>query len=237
MARNSQPPPPWLIVALLGIAGLVIAWTIVQTRRSAANLRALAQRLGFTYLDGKTASVTTSPPASRPRDGVSVQTITTWRSSSPMVIGERDGREIRFFTFTTGSGKSRVNWRAVSVRPRVIGNLLFHFQRQGLATKLKELVGAREIVVGDAPFDAAWFLETNEPDFMRAALVPEVQAKLMAAHAAASAGGNFQLQLAAIRYAEHGSFADATDCTRFEQMLPLLHDLADIAEVSAERGA
>jgi hypothetical protein len=40
-----------------------------------------------------------------------------------------------------------------------------------------------------------------------------------------------------VRYAEHGTFADANDCTRFEQMLPLLHELADLAEVSAERGA
>jgi hypothetical protein len=77
-------------------------------------------------------------------------------------------------------------------------------------------------------------LETNEPEFFRAALVPEVRAKIMAAPTGSS--GNFKLETTSVCYAERGTFADANDGARFEQLLPLLHDLADIAEVSAERG-
>ena len=206
---------PFLLGAvMLLVAGLAVWLAVVQSRRVAANLRALAQRLGLDYVEENKAGWVTNH----------------------LVTGQRDGREVRFFSFITRTGKSSTTWRAVSVRPRAIGDLLFHFQPQGLGTKLKELFGAREIVTGDAPFDAAWFLETNQPEFLRAALVPEVRAKLLAAHATARAGENFKLEEAAVRYAEHGSFGDPADCARFEQLLPVLHDLADIAEVSAERG-
>lgn len=213
MTRTNHPPPFWFWLIVLGVGGFLGWWIYRQNRRAAANLRALARRLGLDYFETKKAG---------------------WVATL-IVTGQRDGREVQFFTFSTGSGKSRVTWRAVSVRPRAIGGLLFHLQPQGLATKLKELVGAREIVVGDATFDPKWFVETNEPDFLRAALVPEVRAKLTAAHATARSGGNFQLRQTAVRYAEHGTFADPDDCTRFEQLLPVMQDLADIAEVSAER--
>ena len=210
-AHASLPYWLWLVLFVAGVA--FSWWAFVQQRRSAANLRALALRLGLDFFDDKKSG---------------------WESIL-VVTGKHEGREITFNTFTTGSGKSRVNWRGVSVRPRTIGGLLFHFRPQGLRTKLAELFGTNEITVGDAAFDAAWFLETNEPEFLRAALVPEVRAKLMAAHADAGTDGNFKLQQTAVVYAEHGTFADPNDCARFELLLPVLHDLADIAEVSAER--
>jgi hypothetical protein len=201
----------WAVAAVVG--GLLSWWALVQSRRTAANLKALAQRLGLEFFEEKKAG---------------------W-AANHVVTGQHDGREVIFHTFTTGSGKSRTTWRAVTVRPRAIGGLLFHFRPQGLVTKLEGLFGTKEITVGDATFDAAWFVETNEPDFLPAALVPEVRSKLMAAHATVESGGNFKLRQAAVQYAERGTFADANDCARFEQLLPVLHDLADIAEVSAER--
>jgi hypothetical protein len=213
MLAAHDPPPlgVWLVFA--GFVGLVLWWHFTHRRRAATNLRALAQRLGFDCIEHGQE----------------------FGSPKLLVTGRRDGREVQFFMFSTGAGKSRVNWRAVSVRPRTIGGLLFHFRPQGLGTKLSELLGAKEITVGDAAFDAAWFIQTNEPEFLRAALVPEVRAKLMAARADAGTDGNFKLQQAAVVYAEHGMFDDPNDCARFEQLLPVLHDLADIAEVSAER--
>ena len=213
MIAAYPPPPFWIWPVLLVVGGLLMWWGAVQGRRAAANLRALAQRLGFEYLeDQRVLWITTA-----------------------IVTGQRDGREVRFFTFITRTGKSSTTWRAVSVRPRAIGGLLFNVQPQGLVTKLNEFFVTEEITVGDAAFDAAWFLETNEPEFLRAALVPEVRTKLMAVHATIRSGGNFQLQEAAVRYVEAGTFVDAETCLRLERMLPVLDDLADIAEVSAER--
>lgn len=200
----------WTLVPLVG--GLVVWWSIVQSRRTSANLQALAQRLGLEFVDEKGGG---------------------W-ARKLLVSGRREGRSVTFYSFTTGSGKSRVHWCAVSVLPNRTGWLTFHIERQGLATKIGELFGAKEIVVGDPVFDAAWFVRTNRPDFLRAALLPEVRTKLMAAHAVSRSRGHFKLEEAALFYAENGTFADAATCARLEQMLPLLNELADIAEVSAE---
>jgi hypothetical protein len=47
---------------------------------------------------------------------------------------------------------------------------------------------------------------------------------------------SFRLEKGMVRYAEAGTFASAPACGRLEQLLPVLHDLAAIAEVAASRG-
>ncbi len=205
--------PFLVLIFTTGMIGMVLWLALAQMRKAAANLQALSQRLGLVYREDKTAGL------------VTMRTVT----------GLQAGREVSFHNFTTGGGKSSTTWRAVSVRPRAAGGLIFYFHRQGLAAKIEALFGAKEAVVGDAAFDAAWFLQTNEPEFVGAALVPEVRAKLMAAQAAGGPGGSFKLESGMVRYAETGTFSDASACARLEQMLPVLHDLADIAEVAAGR--
>ncbi len=205
--------PFLFLIFTVGVIGLVLWLAAGQARKAAANLQALAQRLGLAYHEGQGAG---------------------WMTART-VTGLQAGREVSFHSFTTGSGKSSTSWRAVSVRPKTAGSLTFYFHRQGLASKIEALFGAKEAVTGDAPFDAAWFLQTNEPGFVGAALVPEVRAKLMAAHAAGVSNGSFKLENGMVRYAEVGSFSDAPACVRLERMLPVLHDLADLAEVAAER--
>jgi len=205
--------PILFLIFTAGLFGLVFWMAVTQARKATANLQALAQRLGLVYREVKIASFVTT------------RTVT----------GQQAGRGVSFHSFTTGSGKSTTTWRAVSVQPRQTGRLTFYFHRQGLASKFEVLLGAKEAVVGDTAFDAAWFLQTNEPEFLGAALVPEVRAKLMAAQAAGGANGNFKLADGTVRYAEVGTFADPRACTRLEQMLPVLHYLADITEVAAER--
>jgi hypothetical protein len=215
--QNLQPLLFFLMFTT-GIIGLALWMAVTQARKATANLQALAQRLGLVYSEKKSAGLVTTHT----------------------VTGVQAGRGVSFHNFTTGGGKSRTLWRAVSVRPKTAGSLTFCFHRQGLASKIETLFGAKEAVVGDAAFDAAWFLQTNDPGFVSAALVPEVRAKLMAAQAAqrtSGAGGTFKLENGLVRYAEIGAFSDAPACARMEQMLPVLHDLADIAEVAAERHA
>lgn len=205
--------PFLFLIFTVGMIGFVFWMAVTQARKTTANLQALAQRLNLVYGEARISSLVTSRTVS----------------------GPQAGREVSFHGFTTGSGKSSTTWRAVSVQPRRTGRLTFNFHRQGLASKIEALFGAKEAVVGDAAFDAAWFLQTNEPEFLGAALVPEVRAKLMAAQAAGGANGNFKLVDGTVRYAEVGTFADPRACTRLEQMLPVLHDLADITEVAAEQ--
>lgn len=148
-------------------------------------------------------------------------------------------RFVRVWSFTTGSGKSRQHWVAASVKPRRAGPLTFRLQPQGLGTKLAEIFGAKEIQVGDAKFDEAWFVRTNQPELFGAALVPEIRAKLMAARAA-GAKGEFNGEGGIVRYVEQGHFSRAKTIANLEAALPALADLADVVEVLApparERG-
>jgi hypothetical protein len=150
------------------------------------------------------------------------------------ISGQVRGKRIEVFPFSTGSGKSRVQWSAISATPLAEGGLTFELRPQGLDTKLMEMFGSREIQVGDPAFDRAWFIQTNQPDFLRAALVPELREKIGAlAREAGVRGAQLQLEHGVVRYAEHGSLSDSRRCDRLGRALDAVCDLADVAEVFA----
>ncbi len=186
---------------------------IAESRKAADNLRGLGRRLDLTY------------------EGKGIPRLT----AQPSVGGMIAGREVRFYSFTTRSGKSSTDWRAAAVYLRKAGGLTFDLHRQGLGSKLEAMFGAREAVVGDPEFDAMWFLKTNQPKFLSAALVLAVREKMMLTRGQGSGGANFKLEQNLLRYAERGSFADAEASLRLQHMLPLLNDLADIAETAADQ--
>jgi hypothetical protein len=152
--------------------------------------------------------------------------------SAPRASGERRGKRLEIYTYTTGSGKSRTTWYALSAQPRADGGLKFKLARQGFGSKVAQLFGTKEIQVGDPEFDRAWFIETNRPEFFAAALLPELRAKL----AAATTGGSrvsLKLEQGKVVYAEVGGFFNDDRCRRFLALADVVCDLADIAEVSA----
>jgi hypothetical protein len=204
-----------VLFAVLGLAivGLLGWGTARYSRRTHEQAQRLADALGLT-LD----------PA-QPVLGL------FW--SNPRGSGTMRDKRAAFFNYTTGSGKSRTTWSALTVRPRADGGLTFRLRKQGLGTKVMELFGAKEITVGDATFDAAWFVQTNHPDYFRAALVGEIRDRFMAARRA-GATGSFQLEYGEVKYAEQGSFGNDPRRQRFELIAPLLCDLADVAEVFAQ---
>jgi hypothetical protein len=156
----------------------------------------------------------------------------TWVES---LEGSQADRVVRYWTYATGSGKSRVTWVAVGVQPRVAAGLQFELTRQHFGSKLIELFGVKEVQVGDPAFDAAWFVRTNQPDFLAAALVPSIRARLMAGPVEGRSA-RYKLESGPVHYAEQGAFASAAILERLERQLPLLHELADVAEVFASTG-
>jgi hypothetical protein len=192
-------------------AGLFTVGLVLATKahkKTVARMAAFAERLEFTVV-----------PGARKLD-------------YPRITGVVRGKQVEFFNYATGSGKSRTHWVAVSVAPAVPVALTFRITRQGLVSKLQTLFGAKEITVGDKAFDDRWFIETNRPDFFRAALLPEVRVKIDAAAVSARKHVNieFKLEDGRVRYAEVGAFNEET-LARFEAMLPLLWELADLAEL------
>lgn len=156
----------------------------------------------------------------------------TWIES---LEGTQAGRTIRYWTYATGSGKSRITWAAVGVQPRAAAGLQFELTRQNLGSRIMEMFGVKEVRVGDPAFDAAWFVRTNQPDFLAAALVPSIRARLLAGPAEGRSV-RYKLEQGPVHYAEQGGFASAAVLARLERQLPLLHELADVAEVFANTG-
>lgn len=148
----------------------------------------------------------------------------------PELRGTRRGKTVRVFSYTTGSGKSRTHWAAATAKPSAPTGLTFRLSPQGFGSRILSLFGAKEIQVGDPEFDARWFIQTNSPDFFRAALIPELRAKL---DAVARRGGNgtYETVNGEIRYAERGWFTDRVRGERFADVLDAVCDLADVAEV------
>lgn len=201
-----------VLVLFLLCFGLFVAWGRAHQRRLARRVAALATRHGLTLVADERK----------------------WLGASPRAEGENRGRRIKFWSYTAGAGKSRRHWVATGVAPQTPGTLNFELQPQGLGTRLAEFFGAKEITVGDAAFDAAWFIRTNAPDTFRALLLPEIRAGLLALRAAGGKG-TVQLEEGWIRYAEEGHFGQDKVVARLEQILPTLADLADAVDVSTGR--
>lgn len=193
----------------LGIVLLLVWAARNQMRKTRENLAAIAAQTGLRLVEKNVLGFTV------------VESLE----------GESQGRPVRYWTYTTGSGKSRTTWVAVGVRVPVGVALQFELTPQNFGSKLMELFGVREIQVGDPAFDAAWFVRTNQPEFFAAALVPAIRAKLMA-ETTDRRGAGYQLEQGVVRYAERGGLSAVT-VGRLAAKLPLLQDLADVAEVSA----
>lgn len=208
---------PLLMIGLFVVViGLAVRAGIRQGKRARDNVCELAESLGLQMAE--------TPPTL----GVFY---TDLRAG-----GTRRGRRVEVFAYATGSGKSRTQWCAVSAAAPGAGGLTFHLQRQGFATKLVGMFGVKEITVGDAEFDRAWFIQTNQPDSFGAALLPELREKITALvqePGSPARGLQFKLEQGVVRYSEMGNFADTHRCQRCLRAADIVCDLADAAEVVA----
>ncbi|MDI1319655.1 MAG: hypothetical protein PSW75_05600 [bacterium] len=203
-----------LFFSFMAVPAVLVGWLVRrQVIKTRDELRAFAQQAGLRVME---------------------QNILGFASVKSLE-GEQQGRRVRYWTYSTGSGKSRTTWVAVGVGVPAGPALEFELTRQHFGTKLMELFGVHEIQVGDPAFDRAWFVRTNQPEFFTAALGPAIRARFMA-EASRGRSPSYKLERGMVRYAEMGGLSAAT-AGRLAVKLPLLHDLADVAEVSAGQKA
>jgi hypothetical protein len=202
-------------VLFVGFTGFIIVAAILLGRRQARlageNLEKLAAELGL--------RCTRKPPVL----GVF--------PAMPTVDGERGGRAVRFFTFTTGSGKSRQTWQACGVRCENPQGFTFQLGTQNALSRLGTILGMQDVQVGDAAFDERFVVKTNDADFLRAALLPEVRAALLRCWASRATGAHVKLDGGEVVYAESGSFADTAVVARMKAVIEPLLALAALPEV------
>jgi len=202
---------PWLFF-LFAIFALVVGVLCAMSaaRKTRQTMRTLAERLGLSI--------------------VQPEPVLGFIAQSPTVEGLRRGKYLRIHTFSTGSGKSRKTWAAVSARTRG-RSLAFTLESQGIGSKIKEMFGVKEITVGDRLFDEAWFVRAEPAEFFRIALIPELRERLMAGRTA-GLKGVFRCEQGEVRYAEVGGFADPGKVERYLLAADLCCDLADVADVA-----
>lgn len=208
--------PALLVLVFAALVGAMVFWAAKHGETVHRNFDALAARLGL------------ARPLNDTKRGLFRR--------APEAHGEFRGKPARLFTYSTGSGKSRVTFIALSIRPRASGGLTFEITPQGFGSKIAEFFGAREITVDDPLFDQAWFVRTNQPEFLRAALIPELRARLTAfkVDTLSARKPSFKLDGTAVTYSEAGDFFSEPGCERLARTADVLCDFADVAEVFAQ---
>ncbi len=195
-----------------GIIALAVTLARKQQRRTRALLTALAGRLGL-ELKTQPAKFGFEP--------------------TPTAEGPHRGRRVRFFTYTTGSGKSRTTWCAVSAALAGAGAFTLDLQAQNFVGRIAVALGMQDIRIGDPAFDEAFIIKSNDPAYAAAALLPEIRARLLAERQH-GATGHLAVKEGEVRYAEVGGFDREDRVNRLASMLEVACDLAEVAEVYAK---
>jgi hypothetical protein len=186
-----------------GVSGLRLLWTGLGGRsRWEINLAALSSRLGLPVTP----------------DGLAIN-------------ATQHGRRVRVF-LEESSGRHVPAMSSIEVQPQTASDFGLLLTPESVVTKTLKLVGWTETKLHDAAFDAAWFVRTNDPQFLASALTDELRAELIAER---SSGwiSRFRIEVGRVQYSIHGTLADADVVAGLERQLPLLHRLADVVEAHA----
>ena len=203
------------LVVFISVLVLVVGGSLGlsrwQAKKARANLSVLAHDLGL-RLEEK-------PPVL----GVFPQV--------PTVSGEYGHRELCFYTFTTGSGKSRQTWQAARLACTNPHGLILQLGAANILTAIGVMLGMQDVEVGDPEFDRRFVVKTSDAGYVRAALLPEIRSELLRLWTPKAFGANIKLESGGILYAELGSFSDPEVTKRMRAMLDPLLALAAVAEV------
>ena len=115
-----------------------------------------------------------------------------------------------------------------AVTARKTGGLTFSLERRvAFLDFFARFFRRNEAKTGDASFDSNWVLKTNRPEFMQAALLPEMRAKIIQFTGDGVSRPNFKLEGFRVVYSESGSFSSDKVCDRIAQAADIVCDLVD----------
>lgn len=201
---------PLAIMALFAIVGgSAVVNALKQQRKARGQLAALAGRLGL-QLQRQPFKLGFEPP--------------------PTVEGQYRKRAVRFFIYTTGTGKSRTTWSTVSAAVGGAGTFTLDLHPENFLGRIATALGLQDIRVGDPAFDQAFIVKSSDPSYAAAALLPEIRTRLLAERQH-GANGHLTIKDGLVCYAETGGFDREGRVTRLAGMLEAACDLAELAEV------
>lgn len=210
---GGNPPNPFVFLLFAaGFVGFIVLMVVSvrrQQRRAREQLAGLAARFSLELR---------SKPA-------------TFGFESPSTVeGRHRGRQVRFFNYSTGSGKSRTTWSAVAAAVGGAGGFALELFPENFVTRIATALGMQDLHIGDPAFDPVFVVKSNDPAYAIAALLPEIRARLVEARGR-GALGHLAVKDGEVRYAEMGSFDLEARTARLGDMLDIACDLAEVAEV------
>lgn len=175
-----------MVVAVIGLPLLVITTVVILSRKekntaseqktnTAEQMRRLAQRFDLKFLGGEQANF---PPWAKfiiekfllPKD-TSIKDIT----NCIRLEGEYQGHDLRIYERLEHRehGGSRM-WAGVCISGPNEKGLRFKFAPRGVIGKVTEMLGAQDIKTGDTRFDGLLTVKSNDPEFIKLALLPRI---------------------------------------------------------------
>lgn len=154
----------------------------------------------------------------------------------PEIVGSLHGRDVRIHQYRVGSGKNSQTWSALRIGSVTGTNLSLRMSGQGMGSKIRSVFGAQEIEVEDAAFNRRWFIETNDEDFMGAALHGDILTAVSAVQPDHKhPKGEFRIKDGEASYHEQGALGKPDRMDRIKRAVPAVQQLLDTVVVHADR--
>ncbi|HEX9782401.1 MAG TPA: hypothetical protein VGA56_06660 [Opitutaceae bacterium] len=201
--------PLLFIGVFVTVFALVILAVVRQQKRARENLSKLADRLGFQVIEPEKRGI--------------------FNRSATRLSGVFRGRNLQVYAYSTGSGKNQTQWCALATPVRNPAGLTVRISRENIFTRVGRKLGIDDVETGDAAFDKAYYVKSNQPDFIRVALIPEVRQRIASAWES-GARGTLSADAGEVKYAEVGNFSNEKVCTRFGELIEVVCDLGEVVE-------
>ena len=148
----------------------------------------------------------------------------------PWMVGERDGRRLQLTQISRTAGRHTRNYvRLILTSDRASASLQFRISPEGWRSTLKRLLRIEKVKTGDPIFDLEWWVQSNRPDFMAAALVAEVREHVRST----GSEGRFSYRDGKLKFEASGSIRSVAQLGRLRAVCEAAHALMTVAEVDA----
>lgn len=104
------------------------------------------------------------------------------------------------------------------------------FSRESILAKIGKPLGMQDIRTGDERFDKLLIVKCSDPDFIHAALLPEIKQRFYEVWEEHKAQGSIKLERDGLVYDEVGKINNDVACNRFAAVAELMCDLGGIVQ-------
>jgi hypothetical protein len=150
------------------------------------------------------------------------------------VNGDYRGGTTEIWHFSRGNGKSSSPYIGLKLRLENRRKLSFQFNKEGFFSKIGKTFGMQDVKVGDVEFDKTFIVKCSDPEFIQAALLPEIMEKFHKAFEQLGAKGTIKLKDNEIYYEEGGRIRSDESRARFAALVDLCADLRETVAVYNE---